>query len=406
MKFGSTKVSPAAVVRIGIAGLVGAFLLPAVVANGMANYAEEEREIAMLRDVDPARFPDAGARLAELRLRLGDPAGAARIGLVAATHDPLNVRAVRVVGLARELLEDGSATPIMRQALRLGWRDTPTLLWGLRDAAEREDVEGVLEIVDALARRQVQGEVTRPLLMAALVDEVSRIAFVERLAQEPSWREAFFNDVQASLDPAVFDGMEDVFERMAATSSPPRQSERLRYIERVLQTGDFARARAFWMRSSDIDVSARSDVPFDPRFEHVASRAPGAPVSRFEWNVNNGAGRSVAFETRGDRTVLRVTPGSNPGSVLLSQSLGLAPGTHVIRSEVLEGSGGTLPAEWQLLCAASETPLVRRYTRGTQDRLSRIEVTVPENCPVQTLRLNSTSVFGGAPVIIGSVTVD
>jgi hypothetical protein len=395
----ATKVVRSAAV-LGSTALLAWF----VGAQGVAAIAALGTNPALLSQFDPATYPAAGIRLAQLRMDRGRPNEAVALARPAALADPLNVRAVRILGLALDANNKIAAVRVMRAAEKLSWRDTPTSMWALRDAALSQNVPGVLNQIDALARRQVQSDITSKVFYGGLADAPSRHAFAGLLASNPPWRSGFFANIRVNLQPSSYEQMEMLLEELDRTNAPSSPEERLTFIDRMADSGQAGHARAYWIRSFHISPAAPAQTPYDPQFRAIAARQSSAATSPFEWAINQDANQFVGLRQTDKGPALDVAPGAEDGTALISQTLVLAPGPHLINT-LVEGPAGQAPAGWQLACSQSDAPLIRTFAHPGEE-LSGITIDVPTSgCSTQRLILTANGRIGARPISIRAVTI-
>lgn len=397
--------SPQALVRtIAVVG-AAALLIWFVGVQGLAAIVARSGNPALARLFDPSRHPAAGYTTGAALLIAKQPDLAARQIRPAVLAVPMDVRTVRVLGQALEARDPAASTRVMRVAEQLSWRDTPTTMWVLRDAALANDLPRAIVQMDVLARRQIQPELIQQLFQASLDDDRSRRAMATTLAGNPPWRGRFFASLRTTLSPQAHGRMEAMLNLLDATRSPATPPERMTFIDRMVDTGDGARARAYWARTFGIAPAAAARTPYDPAFAAIAARPKNAVVSPFEWKLNADADAFVAFQRDGGRVLLAVNPVADGSIPLLAQTLMLSSGPHRIDTDMVRNPVQKAPASWQVSCVPSGAPLVRSFaTPG--DELSGLSVTVPAGgCDLQTLTLVSTDRLGTQPVLIRSVLI-
>lgn len=401
-----TERSTLTLARKGAVVVAAASLSWFVGVQGLAAIAAKSTSPALLQVFDPGAHPAVGYQLARIYLMAKQPDKAIELARPATFANPMEVRVVRTLGLALEAGNHTSAsTRVMRAAEKLSWRDTPTTMWVLRDAALQRDLPRIMGQLDALARRQTESNLIHSLFYAGLEDSVSRQALAEKLANNPPWRSGFFADTRVNLQPQSYDRMEALLDLLDRSKTPPTLAERMTFIARMTDTGQGAKARAYWIRTFHIPPAALSQALYDPAFRAVATRSKTAQVSPFEWSVGDDAPQFVSFRQDGRGYLLDVNPTPDVSVPLIEQSLILAPGTHTIDADIAQGSVQQAPAEWQLTCSPSGTALIRRFaTPG--NALSGVTITIPETgCDVQTLSLVSADRTDAQPVAIRSVSI-
>ena len=387
-----------------VVAVIAALLAWFVGVQGIAALAARSTDTALLSRFDPGLHPAVGMQLAQVLMEQGRVDQAIATARLAALANPMNVSAVRVLGLALEADRKPAGPVVMRVAERLSWRDTTTSLWVLRDAALDQDVPRILRQVGALARRQVQSDLISKVYYGGLADAPSRQAFAGLLATNPPWRSSFFANIRVNLRPGSFQQMAALLDLLDRTKAPSTADERLTFIDRMVDSGDGARAHAYWLRSFNIPPAASAQTPYDPRFRAVATRRPDALVSPFEWSINQDANQFIEFRQTDTGPGLDIAPGAADGTALMAQALTLTPGSHRIDT-VAEGPADRAPAGWQLICLPFDTPLIRTFARAS-DELSGITVDVPpRSCAMQRLVLTANGRIGARPVSLRQVVI-
>jgi len=394
------------VVRAIVAGVLGTWLIWQIVAAGLAGLATRSRDARLLAAIASPSHPQAASLFAQSLFAAGDDAAAARLARSVVLVDPTNDQALRVLGLATERKgEKERGASIMRQAAMLGWRDTPTQLWVLRDAALRNDAVMVIQRADALARRNRSGNLTRAIFFAAITDPSLRAAFIDSLARQPVWRGFFFADVRERLPASSMNAMEALFREMRARHLPVDPSERLNYIYRLVDLGQFGRARNIWAGSFGILANRLTTAPYDADFALAAVRSADSPVSPFDWQINPDLTGTVTFSDGPAGSSLAIPASIIGGTTIASQLLILTPGRHDLSARI-GGSAGTATAGWSITCLPSKIELPRRLLHGSDDELSSVSFDVPaQGCGGQRLALVARDRLDAQPVTIANVVV-
>jgi hypothetical protein len=405
MKGIARRMSMATVVRVIVILPVCGILAWDITVTALGSLAARARSPQLLAVF--ADHPDAGTELSGLLITTKQFAAAETLAKDTVETAPLNSRALTSLGFAlRGQGEEAKALPILRQAASLGWQHTAILVWALEDAARNDDAVRIVDVADALARRQRVGSLTRAVFLGALEEPRMQRRFVERLAERPSWRAGFFADVRDRLAPKQFDGMEAVLRALRTTKAPPTPTEFLTYVDRMVQLGAIDRARRYWAETAGIPPAELAREPFDGRFARVAGGGPDAPASVFEWRINPDLSDLVTFVADQGGSALRIEPGIDDGVVVASQVLALSPGEHVLQAKHDGSAGAVAPAGWTITCLNASQPLLRTIVGDRRDELSRVAVTIPAaNCPAQTLRLVGNRRLDAQPVTITAVEI-
>lgn len=390
--------------RIVVALVLGAWLSWQIVAAGFAGLAARSRDPRLLTIMGTSAHPDAGAIRAEAMLATGDKTGAARIARNVVLVDPTGDRALRVLGMATEALGDRDAgSRIMNQAGGLGWRDTPTQLWVLKDAALRDDAVTVIQRADALARRNRSTDLTRAIFIAAVTEPTLRTALIDSLARQPVWRTAFFSDVRQRLPASAIPGMEAFLREMQKRGQPVSPDEWLNYVDRLIDLGDYRRARALWAHHFAIPTAWLRTAPYDGDFALVAARAPDAPTSQFEWTVDPNLVGLIDFGSGTKGKSLSFPAEIASGTAITAQLMILSPGSHMLSARI---SGNPGAAEWGVTCLPSGRAVPRRLPRGPDDALSNVAFDVPAtDCGAQRLTLTARERLDMQPTSIAAVRI-
>lgn len=392
--------------RTALAVTLGAWFCWQIGAAGFAGLAVRSADPRLLAVTGTPSHPEAGSILAQALLTAGNAAGAARVAQSIVQVDPTNDRALRVLGLATEKLGHRDAgAKIMRQGAKLGWRDTPTQLWILRDAAVHDDAVTVIRRADALARRGRSTDYTRAIFLASLNEPRLRAALADSLAKHPVWRTSFFSDVHQRLPANATVGMEALFGEMHAQRQAIAPNEWLDYINRLVDLGDLRRARALWASKFAISPSRLADTPYDGTFTLAAERPGNAATSQFEWVLNPDIAGAVVFAPGPRGTSLTIPAELVGGTTIVSQLMTLPPSSYTLTARV-EGDPTSAAAGWNITCLPSGRELPRRLTRGTDDELSTVAFDVPkDSCGGQRLTLITRDRADAQIVSIGDVRI-
>lgn len=274
---------------------------------------------------------------------------------------------------------------------RLGWRDTPTELMLVRDAAMRGDEAGALRHLDALLRRRPALD-TRllPLLHQAAQDPRGRAALIDALAPGPQWRGAFFADMTL-LPVSAKAGHEAVLAELARRGTLSLDTELVPYVRALVGEGEVSPARALWVGLAGVP----DGLVLDPGFARLKPDASPDSRSPFEWTVPRVTGAT-----------LRLLPGEGSEAAgvsiytdqafgtVLTQWLTLSPGGYRLNVTTTSGdvfSGGAL--RWTVRCqpGGRETGVARVAVSGAW----RQDFVIPATgCPAQTISLEARRAAG------------
>lgn len=351
---------------------------------------------ALLFDAGHAR---ALATLAGALQLKGQQQDAITLAREALKHEPMNVTALRTLGLALEQTGDtAAANRIMFLAGGLGWRDVALQLWLIKGYALSGDNSAALRRADALARTNHLPEITFPVFLASITDADLRWALVHEMADRPFWRGNFFYRLlQLPADQTPY--IDALIADLARAGSPINPGERAIYLTRLVQVGQGPAAYAYWLRDQRAAGLRTSTLPWDGGFDHVPP--PATLAAPFEWRItpeSTGVAGIVASPA-GSRQ-LSVSSGRDYTGTLISQTMALQPGRYRLTARV-QGDATASGLHWTLRCAPGQRELgVDTGREGTDFAAASFEI--PADCDAQTLSIDMAS----SGDMGGDVTID
>jgi hypothetical protein len=146
-------------------------------------------------------------------------------------------------------------------------------------------------------------------------------------------------------------------------------------IRKLIEQGQYAKAYAIWRRLAGVERGA--GTIFNPGFRKLPAPPP------FNWELTGTGG--VVEPTAGDR--LQVIYYGRQDAVLAEQLLMLAPGRYELGMEISGPLGDEGEIGWTLSCMP-RTDAIFQLPVTRKGRLTG-KFTVPQNCPVQRLRLTA-----------------
>jgi uncharacterized tellurite resistance protein B-like protein len=289
--------------------------------------------------------------------------------------DPTAVAALSTLGIDADVRGDRqSARRLFDQANRLSRRDLKTQLWKIEDAVGRGDVPGALRAYDiALRTHPYLSELLFPVLGGASADPTIRQQVVRTLATRPAWGADFVNFVAAgAVNPDV---TASLLTDLARARVPVPPTARRDAIDALVKAG---RLDAAWRYYASTHRGADRRRGRDPRFA-----AQTDTPSVLDWLPVNADG---IVATTGDGGLNFSAPASLGGAVIAQAQL-LPPGRYQIAGRA-SGIADNAAAEpyWVLQCRNDARELGRAVLRAGNGPFAA-EVTVPTDCPIQTLAL-------------------
>lgn len=301
----------------------------------------------------------------------------------AVTAAPLDQRVMNVAMARDAKLHGGAQTPAWLAVLsRLGWRDTTTLQNRLYAVALRNQLTGVLDISDALLRRQQLIDQVTQVLPLLEIEPTLRPALVDRLAAQPGWRGVYLATSIGNLrTPQQLTGRVRLIEELARRGSITK-SEVVPSINALDRAGLQSQAFALWQRVQP-GVSRPLD---DGQFAH-ASRSYDAgydPVP-FQWQMMTGEGFSVDATRDGTRTPLMIDWNGRGVPVFAQQRTSAMPGRYALDLDVPASDKADLPAlSFKLICGDTATP----FSAVTGDP-ARLRTENAVTCAFPTLQIGA-----------------
>lgn len=351
---------------------------------------------ALLFDAGHARALATVATAVQIK---GDQQQAITLARAALTREPLNVTAMRTLGLALEQTGDqAGANRVMFLAANQGWRDVALQLWLIKAYALKNDVHSALTRANALARTDHLPEITYPLFLVSITDDQLRPALAQQMADRPRWRGTFFFRL-LQLPAEQMPYVAQLIAELARIGSPITPPERAIYLTRLVHVGQGQAAYADWLRAQHAADGGAVPLTWDGGFEQVpAVGALGAP---FEWRLtpeSTGVAGIVPSPREGRQ--LSISPGSDYRGTLVSQTMVLKPGRYALAARV-EGDAAPTGLRWTIRCLPANVELALDTGRVNAE-FGSATFAVPAGCPAQTLSIDMTS--GGDAS--GNVMVD
>ncbi len=316
---------------------------------------------------------------AQSALRRGDPAGAVRQAQTVVRHDPVNPRAISLLGAslltARQI---DAARDAFVLAERLGWRDPVTQRYWLAEALRLGDAARAARHLDALLRQQPDVPDRDTLLRSLLIYDEGRAALADRLKSDPDWLVPFVAQVDR-LDDDDLDARADVVQRTGAGHWQCPQAANL--IDALLAHGLLDDATTVHRTV----CPGESGLVNDGHFNRLAS---DAIASALDWNLAR----------RGD-LVITVNPvAPHAYSVAISNT---APSTVLAAVQMTTDGPGHYRVTWQSPETSAKDAAALQVAFGCDSNLDQAssgsrsggsepryaaDLVVPATCPTPAVR--------------------
>jgi hypothetical protein len=335
---------------------------------------------------------EARAKLAAT-LTSGSPSPEARqaarnLALDAIRRDPLNPVALRALAFGQDHGTDETrarAADLLLKGQRLSRRDAASQLWLVNFYLQRNDIPRLMRHFDiALRTSSSSQQMLFPLISVAASDQRIANALVERLQDNPSWRQdfaVFLQNPQAPPANAAY-----IARRTLDPSAPKDRAVIDALVYRFGVTGDYDLAWDVY-HGFGLDKGTSRALLRDGNFEAAKAVPP------FGWVLSQDADRWAAREARpdGKGKALRLAAGSGQSGVVAWQLLKLEPGHYT-----LSGVAGDVPRGAferpviAVACAEQERldTLASATPAATSDPVKiGLRFDVPPGCPFQRLSI-------------------
>ncbi|HEY8605374.1 hypothetical protein [Tsuneonella suprasediminis] len=257
-------------------------------------------------------------------------------------EDPTAVKALNVLGLQAQLLEETNrARTIFAYSLALSRRNLQSHFWAIEDAVSRGDVQGALKQYDTALRTSRRApDVLFPTLSGALSEPKVRQGIIDILLTKPVWGDRFVRYVsQGEIDPI---GSVAFFRNAEAAGLKIVDGDRTRLINVLVRRGEVDAAWSYYRTFREANRLSSRNAKF--------IRTVQSPAY-FDWVVQNTTGMSVSIHAEPSGGVAEFSIAPSVGGKMIEQWQMLLPGTYRFESTVeeLDQPGRSLPY-WSLTC--------------------------------------------------------
>jgi len=298
----------------------------------------------------------SGALLGNLKAESAAPLDRLSDGAMrtAIAGSPLDQRVLNVA-MARDVKRHGRerASAWLGALSQMGWRDTATLQNRIYAALLRTDLLDILNISDALLRRQQLSDQITQVVLLLEADPTMRPQLINRLAGRPNWRNLYLATTighlktpeQLSARVLLMDGL--------ARRGALDKSEVVPSVNALERANLPRQAFALWQRVQPGVTRPLDDERFDR-----ASRSYDAgydPVP-FQWQMTTGEGFSADAVRDGARTELAIDWSGRGVPTFAQQRTSGGPGRYALNLDVTAKEKADLPAlSFKLLCGDAAT---------------------------------------------------
>lgn len=296
-------------------------------------------------------------------------------------QDATAAAAVTALGLRAE---EKKNTPQARQLFAYGQqltrRDLLAQLWEIEDSVARGDISATLHHYDIALRISKQAsEMLFPILVEAMGDDRIRSRLITTLTSEPPWAGLFIEYAAANgRNPnATASLFRDIELRKPIISNVAKEL----LIARLSAKGSVEEA---WQYYASFRANARRDASRDPTFAAALTNP-----TVFDWQSVAADGLSASI----DRNSLDVSASASVGGILVRQVQVLPPGSYRLTGHSVDiDQPDTALPYWVMTCQdGREVGRVAVPNSSSAGGNFSGLMTVPTNCPMQTLALMARS---------------
>ena len=362
------------------------------------------KEIQSQESRDPAAQDASDSKLeSQIRAQVRTLAERALI------NDPLNARALRILGLLSvQASDDKQAESFMHAAVRRSLFETEAVYWMMQKTYADKNYHATLGYADTLLRTSQRTlSYVMPMLGKLAENQHAAGELRQLLASNPAWREGFFSHLSGSISDArtplvIFLGLKD-------TAAPPTTAELRSYLNFLVDRKFYDLAYYTWLQFMPAEQLNKVGNLFNGSFEIVPSGLP------FDWVWTEKSGVTIQFALRPDRKVehgLYIELG--PGRVdfpNLTQLIMLSPGSYHFQGEYKSALVGQRGLQWRITCAGGqggalgESPLVAGADSAWRD--FEFSFSVPDaDCPAQNVTLASGARSASEQFLSGTIWYD
>src|SRR5580704_672130 len=324
-------------------------------------------------------------------------------------HEPLNARALRLLGQVSDAAKnDAAAASFMQAAAKLSLHDNFADSWLMIKSFAAKDYPSTVYYADILLRTTPElGPYVVPILARIAEDKGSAGLVKATLADDPPWRDQFFRVLPTSITDARTPL--DLLLALRTSATPPLPEDINRYLNFLVQHKLYELAYYTWLQFLPAEELRNAGLLYNGGFEIAPTGSP------FDWIMPQGSGVTVDIEARpdgdgGQALLLNFQYGRvDYGSV--AQLIMLAPGRYHFTGRVKGELVGPRGLKWRVSCAETrdnrlaEGPMINGRVPSWSD--TGFDFMVPaQNCRAQYLSLDLDARMASESFVNGSMWFD
>ena len=322
-------------------------------------------------------------------------------------HDPLNARALRILGqLAHAENNEADALKFMEAAAQLSLHDSATVYWLMLEAAKAKNYQAAITYADVLLRTVPELSKYVVPILAQVAEEKGLDRVLETVLQSnPPWRRQFF----AALPRSVTDVRTplDLLLGLKTGPTPPTSAEIRPYIYFLIDHDLYNLGYYTWLQFLSAEELYNAGLLFNGHFNIAPSGVP------FDWMIRQGSGVTIEIvpkpESNGEHALMVDFGYGRVDYHSVTQLVMLAPGTYEFNGQYKGALVGPRGLKWRMVCAdgapVGESPMINGTTPNW--RTVSFTFTVPaQDCLAQYVELALDARMASERFISGSILFD
>ena len=323
-------------------------------------------------------------------------------------NEPLNARALRLLGQVSDAAKDeAAAAGFMQAAAKLSLHDNLADSWLMLKSFAAKDYQSTVYYADILLRTTPElGTYVVPILARIAEDKGSAGLIKTALAGDPPWRDRFFQMLPTSITDARTPL--DLLLTLRASANPPSPQDLNRYLNFLVQHKLYELAYYTWLQFLPAEQLRNAGLLYNGGFEIAPTGSP------FDWILPEGSGVTVDIESKPDAGGHALLLNFQYGRVdysSVAQLIMLAPGRYHFTGRFKGELVGPRGLKWRVACAETrsnrlaEGPMINGRVPSWSE--TGFDFTVPaQNCRAQYLSLDLDARMASESFVNGSVWFD
>ena len=299
--------------------------------------------------------------------------------------DPINARAVRLVGIAYALQRNPTrAARLYDLSNQISRRELGSQLLLIEGLVDKGDGVGALKHYDIALRTSTSGQETLfPILFSAIGDPAIRAEASKLIKVNPPWLISFLNFALPQND-----GLANIADAAAASGGLPADKSLVQYenalLTRLIDTKQFSALQRYSRSVNGHGAAQLSQIAF----------RRSQPTDRFQplaWQLSQENSVSSSMETRRNdgATWLSVFAAADNRGMAARKLLLVTGGPHEFSvDQTITETGRDAEIQWQIACAETDTALWTSAGKNALGRqLIRQPIDVPSECNILWINL-------------------